>query len=245
MKGLKMKVIVSKNYEEMSKKAADLIINLMIEKPQAKLGFATGSTPIGLYENLAKANKEGEISFKYAKSVNLDEYIGIDKDNDQSYQYFMNENLFSKVDFKEEATHLPFAKEADPKYAKEYDDMLDDFGQRDVQILGLGPNGHLAFNEPSEKLNQRTSIIKLTEETIKANSRFFESEEDVPKYAISMGMADVFDAKMLVVLANGKNKHEVVKRIIEEDTIYPEFPASFLHLHPNVYLFVDEEAYNG
>ena len=240
-----MKVIVSKNYEEMSKKAADLIINLMIEKPQAKLGFATGSTPIGLYENLAKANKEGEISFKYAKSVNLDEYIGIDKENDQSYQSFMDQNLFSKVDFKEGATHLPFAKEADPKYAKEYDQLLDDFGQRDVQILGLGPNGHLAFNEPSEKLNQRTSIIKLTDETIKANSRFFESEEDVPKYAISMGMADVFDAKMLVVLANGKNKHEVVKRIIEEDTIYPEFPASFLHLHPNVYLFVDEEAYNG
>ena len=240
-----MKVIVSKNYEEMSKKAADLIINLMIEKPQAKLGFATGSTPIGLYENLAKANKEGEISFKYAKSVNLDEYIGIDKDNDQSYQYFMNENLFSKVDFKKGATHLPFAKEADSKYAKEYDQLLDDFGQRDVQILGLGPNGHLAFNEPSEKLNQRTSIIKLRDETIKANSRFFESEEDVPKYAISMGMADVFDAKMLVVLANGKNKHEVVKRIIEEDTIYPEFPASFLHLHPNVYLFVDEDAYQG
>lgn len=229
----------------MSKKAADLIINLMIEKPQAKLGFATGSTPIGLYENLAKANKEGEISFKYAKSVNLDEYIGIDKDNDQSYQSFMDENLFSKVDFKEGATHLPFAKEADEKYAKEYDKLLDDFGQRDVQILGLGPNGHLAFNEPSEKLNQRTSIIKLTDETIKANSRFFASEDEVPKYAISMGMADVFDAKMLVVLANGKNKHEVVKRIIEEDTIYPEFPASFLHLHPNVYLFVDEEAYNG
>ena len=240
-----MKVIVSKNYEEMSKKAADLIINLMIEKPQAKLGFATGSTPIGLYENLAKANKEGEISFKYAKSVNLDEYIGIDKENDQSYQSFMDQNLFSKVDFKEGATNLPFAKEADPKYAKEYDALLDDFGQRDVQILGLGPNGHLAFNEPAEKLNQRTSIIKLTEETIKANSRFFESEDEVPKYAISMGMADVFDAKMLVVLANGKNKHEVVKRIIEEDTIYPEFPASFLHLHPNVYLFVDEEAYEG
>ena len=240
-----MKVIVAKDYDEMSKKAADLIINMLIDKPQAKFGFATGSTPIGLYENLAKAEKEGEISFKYSKSVNLDEYIGIDRENDQSYQYFMNENLFNKVSFKEGATHLPYAPEADEKYAKEYDKLLDDFGQRDVQILGLGPNGHLAFNEPAEKLNQRTSIIKLTDETIKANSRFFESEEDVPKYAISMGMADVFDAKMLVVLANGKNKHEVVKRIIEEDTIYPEFPASFLHLHPNVYLFVDEEAYNG
>lgn len=240
-----MKVIVSKDYDEMSKKAADLIINMLIDKPQAKFGFATGSTPIGLYENLAKAEKEGEISFKYSKSVNLDEYIGIDKENDQSYQYFMNENLFNKVSFKEGTTHLPYAPEADEKYSKEYDKLLDEFGQRDVQILGLGPNGHLAFNEPAEKLEQRTSIIKLSDETIKANSRFFESEDDVPKYAISMGMADVFNAKMLVVLASGKNKHEVVKRIIEEDTIYPEFPASFLHLHPNVYLFVDEEAYNG
>lgn len=240
-----MKVIVSKDYDEMSKKAADLIINMLIDKPQAKFGFATGSTPIGLYENLAKAEKDGEISFKYSKSVNLDEYIGIDKENDQSYQYFMNENLFNKVSFKEGTTHLPYAPEADEKYAKEYDKLLDEFGQRDVQILGLGPNGHLAFNEPAEKLNQRTSIIKLSDETIKANSRFFESEEDVPKYAISMGMADVFNAKMLVVLASGKNKHEVVKRIIEEDTIYPEFPASFLHLHPNVYLFVDQDAYEG
>lgn len=240
-----MKVIVSKDYDEMSKKAADLIVNMLIDKPQAKFGFATGSTPIGLYENLAKAEKEGEISFKYSKSVNLDEYIGIDKENDQSYQYFMNENLFNKVSFKEGTTHLPYAPEADEKYAKEYDALLDEFGQRDVQILGLGPNGHLAFNEPAEKLNQRTSIIKLSDETIKANSRFFESEDDVPKYAISMGMADVFNAKMLVVLASGKNKHEVVKRIIEEDTIYPEFPASFLHLHPNVYLFVDEDAYQG
>lgn len=240
-----MKVIVSKDYDEMSKKAADLIVNMLIDKPQAKFGFATGSTPIGLYENLAKAEKEGEISFKYSKSVNLDEYIGIDKENDQSYQYFMNENLFNKVSFKEGTTHLPYAPEADEKYAKEYDKLLDEFGQRDVQILGLGPNGHLAFNEPAEKLNQRTSIIKLTEETIKANSRFFESEDDVPKYAISMGMADVFNAKMLVVLASGKNKHEVVKRIVEEGTIYPEFPASFLHLHPNVYLFVDEDAYQG
>ena len=240
-----MKVIVSKDYDEMSKKAADLIVNMLIDKHQAKFGFATGSTPIGLYENLAKAEKEGEISFKYSKSVNLDEYIGIDKENNQSYQYFMNENLFNKVSFKEGTTHLPYAPEADEKYAKEYDKLLDEFGQRDVQILGLGPNGHLAFNEPAEKLNQRTSIIKLSDETIKANSRFFESEDDVPKYAISMGMADVFNAKMLVVLASGKNKHEVVKRIIEEDTIYPEFPASFLHLHPNVYLFVDEDAYQG
>lgn len=240
-----MKVIVSKDYDEMSRKAADFVINYMIEKPQMKFGFATGSTPIGLYENLVKANKEGEISFKYSRGVNLDEYVGIDKENNQSYQYFMNENLFDKVDFKDGATHLPFAPVADEKYAKEYDELLDEFGQRDIQILGLGPNGHLAFNEPAEKLNQRTSIINLTEETIEANSRFFDSIDDVPKYAISMGMADVFNAKTLVILANGKNKHEVVKRILEEDTVYPGFPASFLHLHPNAYLFIDEDALNG
>ena len=240
-----MKVILAKNYEDMSKKAADLIINMLIDKPQAKFGLATGSTPLSLYENLAKAEKEGEISFKYAKSINLDEYVGIEKTNENSYQYFMDKNFFDKVSFKDGMTHLPYAPQADDKYAKAYDKLLDEFGQRDVQILGLGPNGHLAFNEPAAKLKQRTSIIKLSDETIKANSRFFESEEDVPKYAISMGMADVFNAKMLVVLASGKGKHEVVKRIIEEETIYPDFPASFLHLHPNAYLFVDEEVMNG
>lgn len=240
-----MKLILAKDYDDMSRKAADFMISLLIEKPQAKIGFATGSTPIGMYKNLAKAEKEGEISFKFSKSVNLDEYVGIDPANEQSYQYFMNENLFNKVSFKEGTTHLPYAPEADEKYAKEYDKLLDEFGQRDVQILGLGPNGHLAFNEPAEKLSRRTSIVKLTDETIEANSRFFDSAEDVPKYAISMGMEDVFNAKTLVVLANGKNKHEVVKRLLEENTIYPEFPASMLLLHPNVYLFVDDEAYNG
>lgn len=240
-----MKIIRAKDYDDMSKKAADFIINLMIDKPQAKIGFATGSTPVGMYERLAQAEKEGEISFKFSKSVNLDEYVGIDPANEQSYQYFMNENLFKKVSFPKGATNLPYAPEADEKYAKEYDELLDQFGQRDVQILGLGPNGHLAFNEPAKKLNRRTSIVKLADETIEANSRFFDSADDVPKYAISMGMEDVFNAKTLVVLASGKNKHEVVKRLVEETTIYPEFPASMLHLHPNVYLFVDDEAYNG
>ncbi|MCI7238735.1 MAG: glucosamine-6-phosphate deaminase [Anaerococcus sp.] len=240
-----MNIIVCKDYDDMSKKAADLVISNMVEKPQIKLGLATGSTPIGLYQNLIKASDEGEISFRYARSVNLDEYVGIDPANEQSYQYFMNENLFNHVKFDEGATKLPHAPEADEKYCKEYDAYLDEFGQRDIQILGIGPNGHLAFNEPSDKLNRRTSIVKLTEETIEANSRFFASREDVPKYAISMGMADVFNAKTLILLASGKNKHEAVKRLIEEDTIYPGLPASFLTLHPNAYVFVDEDAYRG
>ena len=238
-----MKVIVCKDYDDMSKKAADLVISNIKEKPQIKLGLATGSSPIGLYKNLISANEDGEISFKFAKSVNLDEYIGIDPANDQSYQYFMNENLFNHVSFAD--TKLPYAPENDEKYAEEYNKYLDDFGQRDIQILGIGENGHIAFNEPGEVLNRRTSIVKLSQSTIEANSRFFESEEDVPKYAISMGMSDIFNAKIIILLANGKKKHDAVKKLIEGDTIDPKLPASFLSLHPNVYIYVDEEAYRG
>lgn len=240
-----MKIIVSDSYEEMSKKAADLFKSLLIEKPQSKLGLATGSTPIGLYENLIKAQKEGEISFHWAKSVNLDEYVGIDPKNEQSYQYFMNKYLFDEVNIKKENTHLPKADSNDEKYAEEYNKLLDEFGPRDIQVLGLGGNGHIAFNEPADTLNQRTSIVKLTDETIKANSRFFDSVEDVPKYAISMGMADAFNAKTLIVLASGKEKADAVKKIIEDDKIDTNFPASLLHLHPNCYLFVDKEAYDA
>lgn len=240
-----MKIIVSDSYEEMSKKAADLFKSLLKEKPQSKLGLATGSSPIGLYDELVKAQKEGEISFHWAKSINLDEYVGIDPENEQSYQYFMDHYLFDRVNIKKENTHLPKADTNDEKYAEEYNKLLDEFGPRDIQVLGIGGNGHLAFNEPADKLNQRTSIVKLTDETIKANSRFFDSVDDVPKYAVSMGMADAFNAKTLIVIASGKAKAAAVKKIIEDDKIDTNFPASLLHLHPNCYLFVDKEAYEG
>lgn len=240
-----MKVIVCKDYDDMSKKSADLVISNIIEKPQIKLGLATGSSPIGLYKNLIKANDEGEISFRYAKSVNLDEYVGISADNDQSYKYFMKKNFFDHVSFNEGANILPSAPENDEKYAKDYDKVLDEFGQRDIQILGIGENGHIAFNEPADKLNRRTSIVKLSERTIEANSRFFASEEDVPRYAISMGLSDIFNARTIILLANGKKKHEAVKKLIEGTSIDPHLPASFLALHPNVYIYVDEEAYRG
>lgn len=237
-----MKIIISDSYEELSKKAADLFISILQEKPQSKLGLATGSSPIGLYKNLIKAQKEGEISFHWAKTINLDEYVGIDPKDDQSYQTFMNENLFDHVNIKKENTHLPKADTNDEKFAQEYNKLLDDFGTRDLQVLGLGPNGHIAFNEPAEFLNKRTSIVKLADETIEANSRFFDKKEDVPKYAISMGMADAFNAKTLIVIASGKNKKEVVKKLIEGKEISTDFPASFLSLHPNCYLFVDKDA---
>ena len=245
LKENQMKVIVCKDYEDMSKKASEFVINYMIEKPQIKFGFATGSSPIGLYKNLIAAQKDGEISFKYAKSVNLDEYVGIDPSNDQSYSYFMHKNLFDHVAIKKENIHLPSAPEADEKYAEKYRKELEEFGQRDIQILGLGVNGHIAFNEPAEKLNKYASIVELDQSTIEANSRFFENEEDVPKYALSMGLAEIFDAKTIIVLANGKNKHEAVKRLLNDDKITTDLPCGLLNLHPNVYLFLDEEAYNG
>lgn len=240
-----MKVIVCKDYDDMSKKAADLVISNIKEKPQIKLGLATGSTPVGLYKNLINASEDGEISFRYAKSVNLDEYVGIDKENEQSYNYFMKDKFFNHVSFEKGANILPEAPENDEKYAKAYDKILDDFGQRDIQILGVGENGHIAFMEPNDKLNKRTSIVKLTDDTIEVNSRFFDSVEDVPNYAISMGMADIFNAKTIILLANGKKKHEVVKKLIESDKVDPQFPVSFLNLHPNAYVYVDEEAYRG
>lgn len=240
-----MKVIISKDYDEMSKRASDLVKSVLLDKPQAKLGLATGSTPIGLYKNLIDLAAKGEIGFQYVKTVNLDEYVGIDPENDQSYQYFMNHNLFDHVNIDKKNTHLPFADKKDPKYLEDYNKLLDDFGQRDIQVLGIGPNGHLAFNEPADRLNKRTSFIDLTESTIKANSRFFEKIEDVPTQAISMGMADIFNSKMLIVLANGKNKHEAVSRILNDDFIETNLPASLLYLHPNSYLFVDEEAVRG
>lgn len=245
LKENQMKVIVCKDYEDMSKKASEFVINYMMEKPQIKFGFATGSSPIGLYKNLIAAQKDGEISFKYAKSVNLDEYVGIDPSNDQSYSYFMHKNLFDHVAIKKENIHLPSAPEADEKYAEKYRKELEEFGQRDIQILGLGVNGHIAFNEPAEKLNKYASIVELDQSTIEANSRFFENEEDVPKYALSMGLAEIFDAKTIIVLANGKNKHEAVKRLLNDDKITTDLPCGLLNLHPNVYLFLDEEAYNG
>lgn len=240
-----MKVVVCKDYDDMNKKASEFIINYMFEKPQIKFGFATGSSPVGLYKNLIAAQKDGEISFKYAKTINLDEYVGIDPSNEQSYSYFMHDNLFDHVNIKKENIHLPKAPEADEEYALAYRKELEEFGQRDIQILGLGVNGHIAFNEPADKLNKYSSIVELDESTIKANSRFFEKEEDVPTHALSMGIAEIFDAKTIIVLANGKNKHEAVKRLLEEDEISTDLPCGLLNLHPNVYLFVDEEAYNG
>ncbi|MDO5047573.1 MAG: glucosamine-6-phosphate deaminase [Anaerococcus sp.] len=240
-----MKLIVCENYDEMSRKAADLVAEIIKENPKAKLGLATGSSPEGMYAELVNDYQEGKIDFAEVSSINLDEYVGIDPENPQSYQYFMNYHLFDKVNIDKNNTNLPKEYENLNEATEKYNDLLDKFGTRDLQVLGIGPNGHIAFNEPADKLNMRTSIIDLSPETIKANSRFFDSEEDVPKQALSMGMADAFDAKTLLVLASGKAKHEAINKLVSTDKLDPQFPASFLALHNNCYLIVDKEAYEG
>lgn len=241
-----MKTIICKDYDEMSKKAAEIITKQVKEKPDSVLGLATGSTPIGLYKCLIKEHKENGLDFSKVKTVNLDEYVGLGEKDDQSYIYFMRDNLFNHINIKKENTHVPESNKEDLKLDTEkYNKLLDDIGTRDIQVLGIGVNGHIAFNEPDDKLNLRTSIVDLTEETIEVNSRFFEKKEDVPTKAISMGLEDIFDAKCIILLANGKSKKEAIDKILNGKFVDTNFPASLLHLHPNVVLIVDEEAYNG
>ncbi|MDO5717650.1 MAG: glucosamine-6-phosphate deaminase [Tissierellia bacterium] len=241
-----MKIIVCKDYEEMSKKAAIVVKDVIGRYHRPKLGLATGSTPEGLYKELIKMYEDGDLNFINAESVNLDEYVGIDESNDQSYHYYMQKNLFDKINIRPENIHIPRADKGDTELAiQSYNEELDLVGRRDIQVLGIGNNGHIAFNEPDSKLNLRTSIVELTEDTIKANSRFFDNIEDVPQSAISMGIKDILNAEVILILASGEKKQKAVKELIEGKMIDPKFPASMLHLHNNVVLVVDEDAYGA
>lgn len=237
-----MKIIITKNYDEMSSVAADLVEKCINKKPNAILGLATGSTPIGLYKELIKRHNDNKISFKDITSVNLDEYIGLPGDHDQSYRYFMNENLFNHVDIDKTKTFVPNGKAEDlNEEAKNYEKNIDDLGGIDLQILGIGTNGHVGFNEPSSKLELYTHIEDLTESTIHANSRFFDSIDDVPTTAISMGIGSIFKAKEIILLASGENKAKIMQTL-KDTLVTPLIPASFLKLHPNVTIIMDEDA---
>ncbi len=238
-----MRVIVCKDYEEMSKKGAQIIASQITMKPDSILGLATGSTPVGVYKGLIEMYKNGEIDFSKVTSFNLDEYYPIDKDNDQSYHYFMKTNLFDHVNIKE--SYIPDGSAADPEEAcKKYDELVEDYGWVDLQILGIGQNGHIAFNEPDENLIAGTHVTGLTESTIEANSRFFASRDEVPTKALTMGMATILKAKTIILLANGKNKHAAVSALLD-DKITTSNPSTFLKLHKDVILILDEDAYNG
>lgn len=237
-----MKIVRAKDYDDMSRKAANIISAQIIMKPDCVLGLATGSTPIGTYKQLVEWYQEGDLDFSKVTTVNLDEYKGITKDNDQSYYYFMNDNLFSKVNVRKEATFLPDGMEPDGKKAcEEYDKIIEKVGGQDLQLLGLGHNGHIGFNEPSDVFKAGTHCVDLTESTIKANQRFFASYEDVPKQAYTMGIKTIMSAKKILVVVSGKDKAEILKEVIT-GPITPKVQASILQLHNDVTIVADEDA---
>ena len=240
-----MKILKFATYDEMSAAAADIIAKQISIKKDSVLGLATGSTPVGMYDALTEMNKAGKLDFAAVKTVNLDEYYPITPDNDQSYRYFMNKNLFDEVNIDKAKTHVPNGAAADADAAcREYDAAYALTGGADVQVLGIGQNGHIAFNEPEEALTVGTHVTGLTEDTIKANSRFFAKIEDVPTRALTMGMGSIMMAKKIILLANGKNKHAAISAMLD-DKVTTAIPATLLKLHPDVVVICDKEAYNG
>ena len=236
-----MKIIVTENYEEMSKKAAEIIIDVIKNTPNAVLGLATGSSPIGTYRNMINDHKENGTSYKNVSTVNLDEYVSLDKNHDQSYAYFMRKNLFDELDIDQTNTNLPCG--VAPDLAKECDRYNAVLAKLvpDVQVLGIGSNGHIGFNEPGTPFDSVTHVVDLTESTIKDNSRLFASIDEVPKQALSMGIKNIMQAKSIVMVVSGKNKAEAVKGMVNGE-ITPDLPASVLQLHPFVTLVCDKDA---
>jgi len=236
-----MKIIVCKDYDELSQKAAAIVIKEMILDPKMNIGLATGSTPLGLYKNLIDAYEKGIISFKDVNTFNLDEYVGIERTHPQSYYSFMFENLFKYIDIQEKNINIPDNDLSKlDELAAMYDKLL--LGkQRDIQILGIGKNGHIGFNEPGASLSNETFITELNEQTRIDNSRFFGSLEEVPKFAITMGIKNIMYAKKIVMIASGVSKAKVINEAVN-GPITTEVPASILQLHPDLILIIDEAA---
>lgn len=240
-----MKLFVEKNYDDLSQRASKILIEGIMKKKDIVLGLATGSTPIGTYRKLIKAHVEDGLDFSNVISFNLDEYVGLDGNHPSSYRYFMDEELFNHINIEKSNTFVPDGKADNlDEYCKDYDRLIEECGGVDIQVLGIGTNGHIAFIEPAEELSTCTSIVKLNESTINDNSRFFNSIDEVPKTAISMGICSILKAKKIILLANGKNKANAMAKILNNDTINTQIPASLLRLHPDVTIIVDEEAYS-
>ena len=240
-----MNLIVCKSYDEMSVAAANILADVMKANPACVLGLATGSTPVGMYKQLIEMYKAGEIDFSSVTTVNLDEYYPISPENDQSYRYFMNENLFNHVNIDKTRTFVPDGMASDPVAACEaYEEIVASVGAADVQVLGIGQNGHIGFNEPDTALEVKTHVTELTESTIKANARFFASEADVPTKALTMGIGTILNAKKIVILANGAAKHDAIAKMLA-GKLDTSCPASMLNLHRDLTVICDELAYNG
>lgn len=237
-----MKIYCGKDYREMSRKAANVLSAQIILKPDSVIGLATGSTPIGTYDQLVNWYEKGDLDFSQVTSVNLDEYKGLSGDNEQSYRYFMDKNFFDRINIKKEKTFVPNGLEADTEKAcQEYNDILHQLGGIDLQLLGMGHNGHVGFNEPGEAFEKETHCINLAASTIEANQRFFEREEDVPRQAYTMGIKSIMQAKKILVIVSGESKADIVAKAFL-GSVTPEVPASVLQLHNDVILIGDRPA---
>ena len=237
-----MRIIKTKDYADMSRKAANIIAAQVILKPDCVLGLATGSTPIGTYKELIKAYENGDLDFSLVKTANLDEYRGLEKTNDQSYDYFMKDNLFNHININFENLNIPNGEKPDAEEeCARYEAVVKALGGQDLQLLGMGHNGHIGFNEPADEFPKETHCVDLQESTIQANKRFFEKVEDVPTQAYTMGIGTIMQAKKILVIASGVDKAEIVKKAFF-GPITPQVPASILQLHPDVTVVVDEAA---
>ncbi len=235
-----MKLIID-TPEKIAALAAEQYAALLQNKPQAVLGYATGSTPLGLYAELSRLNKAGVLSFRQARTYNLDEYAGLDPAHDQSYRYFMNKNLFLNIDIDLAHTHVPNGFWKTDAEASDYDRQIEAAGGIDLQLLGVGNNGHIGFNEPGTPFGSETHIVELTDSTRQANARFFSSIDEVPTHAITMGVKTVMNARAIVFIALGKAKASIVKAALS-GPVTENVPASVLQLHPDVTWYLDEEA---
>lgn len=237
-----MRIYKAKDYADMSRKAANIVSAQVIMKPNCVLGLATGSTPIGLYKQLVEWYNKGDLDFSEVMTVNLDEYRGIHPENDQSYYYFMHHHLFDQVNIPVGNTNLPNGlAENQEEECNRYTDLIQSLGGVDLQLLGIGHNGHIGFNEPGESFDKQVHCVHLTQSTIEANKRFFASAEDVPKQAYTMGIKTIMQAKKVLIIASGEDKADIVQKAFF-GPITPQVPASVLQLHNDVTLVADEAA---
>ena len=237
-----MRIYVTEDYNAMSRRVANLIFSQVVMKPDCVLGLATGSTPVGAYQQLVEWYKEGELDFSQVRSINLDEYVGLAPTHDQSYRYFMQSNLFDHVNIVPENTNVPNGLAADPaEECRRYNEIIHALGPIDLQLLGMGHNGHIGFNEPADAFELETHVVDLAESTIQANARFFGSEAEVPRQAMTMGIQTIMQAKKVLVAVSGKDKAEIVKKAFT-GPVTPQVPASILQMHPDVILVGDKAA---
>ena len=236
-----MKVVVTKSYDESCAYVADMICKLVNEKPACKLGLATGGTPVPMYKKLIEANKAGKVDFSAVRTVNLDEYCGIPGTHDQSYRYFMDSNLFDHINIDKANTYVAKGMGDAQANAAELEAKVREGGAADLQLLGIGNNGHIAFNEPGDDFGLETHVVDLTESTIEANKRFFESRDEVPRHALSMGIKNIMNARRILMVVSGEEKADIVCKAFT-GPVTKEVPASVLQLHPDVTLVGDKAA---